>query len=437
MSANMLADSDFITSAFPARYGNALSGVLDLRLRNGNAEKQEYTIQAGTMGLDLAVEGPFKKGAKASYLVNYRYSMFSLLNRTSFAIQTKNQATHFQDATFKIYVPTSHLGTFSVFGTGGLSNFATDSVTATGQNQSDVGVLGLAHQFQFNASTSVHTVLSLSGTRIGQYRQFSPVNTDSSSQYAEEDFRKGYARASVLFYKKWKASHLLEAGLTLSQLSYNFRDYHQPENATSRSSSLFDDSGKAGLVQSHLSWRYRLGDKWTVITGVHALYFGLTQRTSLEPRAGLTWQFHPKHSLHGGFGVHSRIEPLQYYFARFQLPGQNKIQYNRNLDFTKARHYVVGYDFQPRRDLQVRAEAYYQDLYKVAVRDDSSGIFSTISVYEGFSNYALVNKGDGTNYGLELSLEKALFPQLLFQLECLPVQSNLPDFRPCEAEYAL
>jgi outer membrane receptor protein involved in Fe transport len=105
-------------------------------------------------------------------------------------------------------------------------------------------------------------------------------------------------------------------------------------------------------------------------------------------------------------GVHSRIEPLQYYFARFQLPNQNKIQYNRNLDFTKARHYVIGYDFQPHRDLLVRAEAYYQDLYKVAVRDDSSGIFSTISVYEGFSNYALVNKGNGTNYGLELSLEK-------------------------------
>jgi hypothetical protein len=77
MSANVLADSDFITSAFPARYGNALSGVLDLRLRNGNTEKQEYTIQAGTMGIDLAAEGPFKKGLKASYMVNYRYSMFS------------------------------------------------------------------------------------------------------------------------------------------------------------------------------------------------------------------------------------------------------------------------------------------------------------------------------------------------------------------------
>jgi outer membrane receptor protein involved in Fe transport len=51
-------------------------------------------------------------------------------------------------------------------------------------------------------------------------------------------------------------------------------------------------------------------------------------------------------------------------------------------------------------------EAYYQDLFKVAVQNDSSAIFSTISVYEGFSNYALTNKGNGTNYGLELSLEK-------------------------------
>jgi hypothetical protein len=209
-----------------------------------------------------------------------------------------------------------------------------------------------------------------------------------------------------LVYKKWNASHLIEGGIILSQLSYSLKDKYQPLAGPGRNVSLFDDQGTAALAQSHLSWRYRIGDKWTITSGMHGLYFGLTKRTSIEPRVGFVWQLRHNHSLHAGVGIHSRIEPLQYYFARFHLADQQPVQYNRNLDFTKARHYVLGYTYSPFRDLLLRTEVYFQDLYKVAVRDDSSALFSTISVYEGFSNYALANKGNGTNYGLEFSLEK-------------------------------
>jgi hypothetical protein len=72
LSAQVLSNSDFATSAFAAEYGNALSGVFDLKLRRGNNEKNEYTLQAGILGLDAAMEGPFSKKHKASYLVDYR-----------------------------------------------------------------------------------------------------------------------------------------------------------------------------------------------------------------------------------------------------------------------------------------------------------------------------------------------------------------------------
>ena len=41
LSSNMLANSDFFTGAFPAEYSNALSGVFDLSLRNGNNQETE------------------------------------------------------------------------------------------------------------------------------------------------------------------------------------------------------------------------------------------------------------------------------------------------------------------------------------------------------------------------------------------------------------
>ncbi len=74
LSTQVLSNSDFFTGAFPAEYGNALSGVFDLKLRNGNSDKREYAIQLGVLGAQFATEGPFKKGLEASYLFNYRYS---------------------------------------------------------------------------------------------------------------------------------------------------------------------------------------------------------------------------------------------------------------------------------------------------------------------------------------------------------------------------
>lgn len=76
----MIGVSDFYTGAFPAEYGNALSGVFDIRMRNGNNQETEFTLQAGLLGLDLSAEGPFKKGYGGSYLFNYRYSAFSLMD---------------------------------------------------------------------------------------------------------------------------------------------------------------------------------------------------------------------------------------------------------------------------------------------------------------------------------------------------------------------
>src|SRR5690554_5692714 len=79
LSSHMIADSDFYTGAFPAEYGNALSGVFDLNIRNGNNQQREHAARVGLIGIDVATEGPFSNSGDASYLVHYRLSTFSLI----------------------------------------------------------------------------------------------------------------------------------------------------------------------------------------------------------------------------------------------------------------------------------------------------------------------------------------------------------------------
>ncbi|HNF71866.1 MAG TPA: carboxypeptidase-like regulatory domain-containing protein, partial [Chitinophagaceae bacterium] len=59
LSSQLMTNSDFFTGAMPAEYQNALSGVFDLYMRNGNARKREHTFQLGLIGIDAASEGPF------------------------------------------------------------------------------------------------------------------------------------------------------------------------------------------------------------------------------------------------------------------------------------------------------------------------------------------------------------------------------------------
>ena len=72
LNNNVLANSDFITGAFPAEYGNALSGVFDLKMRNGNNEKHEFLGQIGFNGFELGAEGPISKKNGSSYLISRR-----------------------------------------------------------------------------------------------------------------------------------------------------------------------------------------------------------------------------------------------------------------------------------------------------------------------------------------------------------------------------
>ena len=105
LSSQLLSNSDFVTAAFAAEYGNALSGVFDLRLRKGNNEKREYTLQAGVLGLNVAMEGPFSKKYKGSYLINYRYSTLALLSKVG--VLADDGATNFQDLSYNFYLPTN------------------------------------------------------------------------------------------------------------------------------------------------------------------------------------------------------------------------------------------------------------------------------------------------------------------------------------------
>jgi hypothetical protein len=417
ISAQLLANSDFMTGAFPAEYGNALSGVFDINLRRGNNQRREWTAQASVVGLDLAAEGPFsRRGAatqRASFLANYRYSTLSVLS--GLGLPLPGGVLIFQDLSFNLTFPTKKLGVFSLFGIGGLSAQrqlpVRDSLAwrtgarRNGQRQQfGMGAVGLSHQASLGAKTYLKTTLALTGSGNGEYQW------RLGSRYEEQPTRDNrYLEQRLtlgsLVNHKFNARHLLRAGFFWTRHAYDLLTQNAPQAGRPLVASL-DEQDAAATFQAYAQWKYRVLARLTLLAGAHYLRFGLNGRESLEPRASLQWQLGDKSTLSAGFGVHSRILPLGTYFARVQVRNVGPVQPNLGLDMTKAHHWVLAYDRLLRPDLRAKAEVYYQQLYGVPIRPGRNQYFSLLNQASGFVGDSLVSQGTGRNYGLELTVEK-------------------------------
>ena len=410
LSANMLSNSDFFTGAFPAEYGNALSGVFDIKLRKGNTDKREYAIQAGLLGLAGAAEGPIGKNSRGSYLVNYRYSTLAAFDNIGIEILGENEEIIFQDLSFKVHLPSEKAGSFSIWGLGGASDNNIKPETENGEFifedfTTRLGVVGLSHVYYLNENTYLESQISLSAHENN-------YDEDSLRQqrFYREDFVNTAVRGGILLNKKFNARHTLRTGGFFSHLGYDLFSQF-----LARRDRVFitehDQDGSSQFLQTYAQWQFRAKENLTFNTGLHYSQFMLNNNFTVEPRASMKWEVSPRHTLSAGVGMHSRLESFSVYQSQEQLPDGTFVQPNRDLDFSKAVHYVAGYQVQIKPDLRFKTEVYYQDLYDVPIREADPRrpwrqVFSALNESDGFITDTLVNNGSGENYGIELTLEK-------------------------------
>jgi len=409
LNSTMLTNSDFFTGAFPAEYGNAFSGVFDIRMRNGNNEKREYSIQAGLLGIDVAAEGPFAKSSNGSYLVNYRYSTLAMLNGLGIKV-VGDAVPKFQDISFKINIPTKRSGIFTLFGIGGLSQISFEDETEEGNVYSkadvdrDMIAVGLSNTYSFSDKTYLKSILTYSGLR-NLYTENTNIGKTSFYLCDKDRFYKERIGASFTLNHKINSQHFLKAGFIGSRINYSMLSDMWDESEEALVSEL-NDKGDSYLIQSFVNWKYRITEDLSMNSGVHYIYYTLNGKSSIEPRLGMRWQFNKKQALSAGFGMHSRVESLATYLANVEDDMGNLYQYNKDMDFLKALHFVLGYDNRLNENLYIKTEIYYQHLYDVPVEDVPEGVYSILNQSEWFTRKDLSNNGKGYNYGVELSLEK-------------------------------
>ena len=417
LNINNLANSDFYTSAWTANYGNALSGVFDLRLRNGNNSKREHLAQVGFNGFEFGTEGYFSKKSRASYLFNYRYSTLGVLSALGIDLGVGTAIPQYQDLTFKLNFPTDKIGRISLWGIGGVSfiefepseepdttNLYSNPNEKSGFT-SQTGVFGLSHKYFFNKNIFTELVLAYSISSTGGY-------IDTISELGERFNRVGFDRKQLKASANFKINHKVNAKNTFTvglivenyatdilDSAYAFNDYRIISN----------NNGNANLFQSYINYQHKFSEKLVFNGGLHSQHFGLTESNAIEPRIGFKYNLNKRHTLSIGSGLHSQIQPITIYFVEETI--NDKIAFpNQNLGFSKSIHNVLGYDFRISENMRLKLELYYQYLYDVPV-DTFASSFSMLNQGADFvlpNGTGYENNGTGTNYGIELTLEQFL-----------------------------
>ncbi len=404
LNNSTLDNSDFFTGAFPAEYGESYAGVFDIHLRKGNNKKHEFAAQIGIIGTDLTAEGPLAENSSASYLANYRYSSLDLLNQIGIKV-AGDAVPKFQDLTLNVYVPTNRFGSFQVFGIGGLSTISVEEEDWKEDFDADMGVIGVNHFYSFNENTFLKTSVSFTGTRnVWNYEELE-VSEDLWQLRGMEEFYYTTYAIGTQFTHKFSAKHTLKAGATAKLLGYDLEmdNYDWDEEVLYRS---LDDRGASSQYQGFVNWKYRPHKNLTFNTGVHAKYLLLNGNYAVEPRIGGRWQVTSRQAVTAGFGMHSRTDNISLYLMREKTEDGSMEQNNKDLDFLRARHYVLGYEYRISRNLNFKMETYYQDLFDVPVSTEEASTFSILNASHGYLDFDMNNNGTGTNYGAELTLEK-------------------------------
>ncbi len=422
INTTVLSTSDFYTGGLAAEYSNALSGVFDLKFRKGNTDKREYAFNIGILGAGATLEGPFKKGGSSSYLISYRYSSLSLLEKVGVKVSDEG-VPKYQDLSFNFVFPTKKAGTFSLFGIGGLSKLSKDAERdyskweerMDGQDIRfgyNAGSTGLKHLYIASSKLYFNNVISISGNRSSN--RIDTLDRDYRSSLSDRNLYTNTAvRYAGTVNYNINSSNVICTGVNASFLSYNL--YGQEYNTELKAlKELINQKGNTSSYDAFVQHKAELGSRLTLNTGLHTNYFNMSKSWTIEPRVGLNIKLPADQQLSFGAGLYSRLEPLSYYFAKSAVSSEKVNETSANkLEPTKSAQAVLGYEKLFGGSLKFKTEVYYQHLYNVPVSADPAVNFSLLnesdnSAISSSAYRSLVNKGTGKNYGVELSLEKSL-----------------------------
>ena len=408
LNTEFLADASFYSGGFSAQYGNRLSSVLDVSLREGSGERISADVEMGIAGFGVLSEGPI--GDNGSFMISVRRSYLELLEE---AIGL-TAVPEYWNLNAKVVYQVNPKNQISIISLGGIDDIAfnvdpedlddpsLENVTSGGwQTINGFNWQHLLSERAFGVLTisdaAYHYGTDIFDEEIGNQLTFSQDDTEGTTtlRYSltvlPESF--GEIRAGVDF-KRLRATFDLQQPLgVVSALNEN------PERVNAVT---LDDNITTSQLGAYGEISPRIGPKLTLNAGGRVDYFEFIDATRFSPRASLRYELTPNVNLNASWG--------QFYQSP-SLIFLNADPINQSLDPMRSDHYVVGVSYFPRKDIRVTVEGYikeYED-YPVSTQYPTLTLANTGDDF-GVNEllFPLTSAGSGQSIGAEVYVQKKL-----------------------------
>jgi hypothetical protein len=440
LNVSFIEDLRLSSSAFDARYDNALASTFVIKQRQGNLDKFSGNLRTSFTESSLTFEGPIGKEKKTDYLVSARTSYLDLL----FTLIDLPIRPKYSDAQYKITHRFDNKTSITFLGLGALDKFSFAKTSeATAESEYLRRSLPFISQWTYTTGVSFkrrikdgYYTLALSRNMFdNQLDQFEDArngeeefrNLGLQSQEIENKFRFDYNK----YVKGWKYSF----GVMGQYVKYNTAIY------TKISSAVFDSTGAQIAPEVALNFGsaidfFRYGafgqvsrnffkDKLLVSAGVRTDMNSFTSNgnnplETISPRLSFAYHLTKRIDLTASIGSYYKIPTYTTLGYKNEL-GE---LVNRDLKYIQSDHYVLGAQFLPNEGMRITVEGFYKDYsnYPVSIANGSS-LANQGSQFGSIGSEAVSSVGKGTTYGAEVFIQQKLVKNMFYVLSYTYVRS--------------
>ena len=446
----LVEEANFQAGGFGARYGGKNASMIDIRIKEGNRENPTMNASYDVIGWEYNYDGPTYLNRNTSLVFSARHQDFqNILNATG---QKDLGHPRFTDLVFKTTTWINGAHKISVLGIFAPEYFDrtirhvyesdNEEDTQLADGEESKALLGVNWRYLTSKNSFLQTSVYYENIHnkfvIGRAytdpingvvpsRSLAPrnpdvfVSKDGLTQYgAKSNFTYLFAKGLSTTVGVEANQYALDYRYRLNGLDTSFvfdqtdvrpnpSEYYVVLDPSQVNTSNTDTKNTFAAFNE---WSYTLSDYVTFNPGVRYEYSQFNKKSTVSPRASVTYQITPRTAANAAAGVY------------YQTPEPGTIAAdprNRNLRSEKAIHTIVGVTRYLTDNLRLNVEAYYKSFDDLLVRPDRGSFQRT-------------NAGDGRARGVDIGLLRRFVNKWYGQVNYSYAQSKRDDHNG-EGEY--
>lgn len=407
LNADLIREVNFYTGAFPANKGNALSSILDFKLRDGDMERNSLKATLGASEISLASNGHL--GRKTSYVVSVRRSYLQFL----FDALGLPFLPTFTDAQFKLKTRFNPYNELTVLGIGSIDQMKLNTKADNEHNEYILSYLPKIEQETFTLGAvyrhyagphvqSVvvsHSYMNNKNTKYLENNESDPDNLMLRLRSSEQNTQLRLENSSAIRNLK------ITVGASLDYSQYSNTTFQKRYTNQLQTSNYDTDLGVMRWGFSGTLNYTSEDERFTASLGVRAdannysaAMKDLTDQ--LSPRLSLSYQLSEHWSLSGNAGLYYQLPP---YTALGFKNNKDRYENKYTLRYMQVSQGSVGVSWRKGNTFEASIEGFYKDYDKIPFSiADGIPLACKGNDYGVIGNEQLTSTAQGRSYGAEI-----------------------------------